>query len=137
MTSSLFPDFEDHKVQTQGAEIFVRKSGSGPALFLLHGFPQTHACWHRIAGVLAEHFTLILPDLRGYGRSSCPPTDTDHFSYSKRTMAQDVIDVADHFDIGEFCLGGHDRGARVAYRLALDHTVTGIISQGQHNQWTR
>lgn len=121
MTASLFPDFEEHKVQTQGAEIFVRKGGRGPALILLHGFPQTHVCWHKIAPALAQHFTLILPDLRGYGRSSCPPTDDDHFSYSKRAMAQDIIDVADHFGIGEFCLGGHDRGARVAYRLAFDH----------------
>ena len=121
MRKPLFPDFEEHKVQTQGAEIFVRKGGSGPALILLHGFPQTSACWHRIAPVLAQHFTVYLPDLRGYGRSSCPPTDGDHFPYSKRAMAQDIIDVADHFGIEEFCLTGHDRGGRVAYRLALDH----------------
>ena len=123
MTVSLFPGFEEHIVQTQGAEIFVRKGGSGPALILLHGFPQTHACWHKIAPALAQHFTLILPDLRGYGRSSCPPTDDDHFPYSKRAMAQDIIEVADHFGVGEFCLGGHDRGARVAYRLVFDHAT--------------
>lgn len=121
MTALLFPGFEELKVKTRGAEIYVRKGGSGPALFLLHGFPQTHACWHRIATNLAKHFTVFLPDLRGYGRSSCPPSDSDHFVYSKRAMAQDIIEVADHFGISDFALSGHDRGGRVAYRLAFDH----------------
>jgi len=121
MRLPLFPDFSEHMVQTRDGEIFVRKGGKGPALFLLHGFPQTHACWHRIAPVLAQQFTVFLPDLRGYGLSSCPPTDGNHYPYSKRAMAQDIIDVADHFGLSDFSLAGHDRGGRVAYRLALDH----------------
>ncbi len=121
MTAHLFPDFDEHIVQTQNAEIFVRKGGAGPALILLHGFPQTHVCWHKIVPALKDHFTLILPDLRGYGRSSCPPTDDGHSPYSKRAMARDIVDVADYFDSPEFFLTGHDRGGRVAYRLALDH----------------
>jgi len=121
VSADLFPDFEEHYVQTQNAEIFARKGGNGPPLILLHGFPQTHVCWHRIAPVLAQHFSLILPDLRGYGRSSCPPSDADHLTYSKRAMAQDIIEVADYFGISDFSLAGHDRGGRVAYRLAFDH----------------
>lgn len=121
MTAHLFPGFEEHRIKTQGAELFVRKAGSGPVLFLVHGFPQTHVCWHKVAPALAEHFTVILADNRGYGRSSCPATDDDHYSYSKRAMAQDLIDVADHFGIEEFNIAGHDRGGRIAYRLAFDH----------------
>ena len=123
MRKPLFPDFEEHKVQTRNAEIFVRKGGQGPALILLHGFPQTHACWHAIAPQLARHFTVYLPDLRGYGLSSCPASDPRHMAYSKRAMAQDIIDVADHFGVSDFHLGGHDRGGRVAYRLAFDHAA--------------
>jgi len=121
MAADLFSDFEEHKVQTQDAEIFVRKGGSGPPLILLHGFPQTHVCWHRIAPVLARQFTVILPDLRGYGRSSCAASDANHFSYSKRAMAQDIVEVADYFGFSDFSLAGHDRGGRVAYRLTFDH----------------
>src|SRR5262245_18017296 len=117
----LFPGFESCRFATQGAEIFARMGGEGPPLFLLHGYPQTHVMWHLVAPKLARRFRLILCDLRGYGQSSLPPTVTDHFTYSKRAMAQDVIDVADQLGFGTFLLCGHDRGGRVAYRLALDY----------------
>lgn len=121
MTAHLFPGFEDHTVKTQHAEIFLRKGGSGPALFLVHGFPQTHVCWHKVATTLSQHFTVILCDNRGYGRSSCPASDDEHYPYSKRAMAQDIIDVADYFGLDDFFLVGHDRGGRISYRLAFDH----------------
>jgi haloacetate dehalogenase len=102
----LFPGFESRSFRTRGADIFARLGGGGPPLVLLHGYPQTHAMWHLVAPDLAKSFSLVIPDLRGYGSSSIPGTGPDHFSYSKRAMAQDVC--------------GHDRGGRVAYRLALD-----------------
>ena len=122
----LFPGFATRRFKTRGAEIHARIGGSGPPLVLLHGYPQTHVCWHRIAPELAKHVTLILPDLRGYGESSAPPGgasagDPDHQVYSKRAMALDVIDMMRELGHDRFMLGGHDRGARVAYRLALDH----------------
>jgi haloacetate dehalogenase len=118
---NLFPGFETHRFKTQGAEIFARIGGSGPLLFLLHGYPQSHVIWHRVAPLLSEKFRLVLCDLRGYGASSCPPDDAAHLSYSKRAMAQDVIDIADELGADRFFLCGHDRGGRVGYRLALDH----------------
>jgi haloacetate dehalogenase len=117
----LFPGFDTRHFETQGAEIFARLGGDGPPLFMLHGYPQTHVMWHRIAPQLAETFQLILCDLRGYGASSIPATDPEHFSYSKRAMAQDVIDIADQLGLARFHVSSHDRGARVGYRLALDH----------------
>jgi haloacetate dehalogenase len=117
----LFPGFESRRFTTQGAEIFARIGGEGPPLFLLHGYPQTHVMWHRAAPKLAERFRVILCDLRGYGQSSVPPTVPDHFTYSKRAMAGDVIDIADQLGLASFLLCGHDRGGRVAYRMALDH----------------
>lgn len=119
--ADLFPGFESRRFTAQGAEIFARIGGAGAPLFLLHGYPQTHVMWHKIAPRLAERFRLIIPDLRGYGASSIPATDPDHASYSKRAMAQDVIDIADQLGHTRFLLCGHDRGGRVAYRLALDH----------------
>ncbi|WP_137392486.1 alpha/beta fold hydrolase [Rhodoligotrophos defluvii] len=116
----LFPGFDHRRITTFGAEISLRLGGSGPALVLLHGYPQTHAMWHKLAPKLAEHFTLVLPDLRGYGQSSCPPNDPDNFTYSKRAMAQDVLQVMRELGFRSFMAAGHDRGARVAYRLALD-----------------
>ncbi|WP_342642749.1 alpha/beta fold hydrolase [Rhodoligotrophos ferricapiens] len=115
-----FPGFDSRRVNTFGAEIALRIGGSGPALVLLHGYPQTHAMWHKLAPGLAEHFTLVLPDLRGYGASSCPPNDPDNFTYSKRAMAQDVLQLMQQLGFRSFMVAGHDRGARVAYRLALD-----------------
>lgn len=116
----LFPGFERRTFTTRGAEIFARIGGSGAPLVLLHGYPQTHAMWHRMAPELAKHFTLVMLDLRGYGSSSVPADAPDHFSYSKRAMAQDVCDVMDTLGHRRFLVCGHDRGGRVAYRLALD-----------------
>jgi len=117
----LFEGFETRAIETFGAEIFLRAGGSGPPLLLIHGYPQTHAMWHKVAPKLAENFTLILPDLRGYGESSCPSNDTDNFTYSKRAMGQDMVQVMDALGHEEFAVVGHDRGARVAYRMALDY----------------
>jgi haloacetate dehalogenase len=117
----LFPGFETRRFTTSGAEIFTRIGGDGPPLFLLHGYPQTHVMWHHIAPDIAARFRVILCDLRGYGASSIPADDPEHFSYSKRAMAQDIIDIADQLGLATFQLCGHDRGGRVAYRLALDH----------------
>ncbi|MDJ1157869.1 alpha/beta hydrolase [Chelatococcus sp. SYSU_G07232] len=117
----LFPGFETHWIDTGAGKIFTRSGGSGPPLVLLHGFPQTHAAFHRVAGRLAEHFSVVLMDLRGYGWSAAPPGDADHVTYSKREMAKDVIAVMEKLGHARFALAGHDRGARVGYRLALDH----------------
>lgn len=125
MDTDWFAGFTLHRIKTQGADSQVRVGGraDAPALVLLHGFPQTHAMWHRVARALAPHFRLVLPDLRGYGDSdvSHPPGPPDHRHHSKRAMAQDVVDVVDALGIGRFYLCGHDRGGRVAHRLAVDH----------------
>jgi haloacetate dehalogenase len=114
-------DFAQAHVDTRETEIFVRWAGSGPPLLLLHGFPQTHLMWRDVAPVLAQRFTVVCPDLRGYGASGCPPSDADHGPYAKRAMASDMVRVMEHLGYTRFSLAGHDRGARVAYRLALDH----------------
>jgi haloacetate dehalogenase len=113
--------FAESRIDTGEAEIHVRHGGSGPPLLLLHGYPQTHAMWHRIAPRLAEAFAVIAPDLRGYGRSSKPATTDDHEPYSKRAMARDQVAVMRALGHERFAVCGHDRGARCAYRLALDH----------------
>jgi haloacetate dehalogenase len=122
MTSlaDLFPGFTEQRVLTRGIEIFTRIGGSGPPLLLLHGYPETHAMWHRVAPTLARHFTVVAPDLRGYGRSDCPSTDGNHRAYSKRTMALDMAELMTALAFDRFRVMGHDRGARVAFRLALD-----------------
>lgn len=117
----LFPGFDAHTIDTIGAEIFLRIGGSGPPLLLLHGYPQTHAMYHKIAGVLSRDFTVVVPDLRGYGASTCPPNDADNFTYSKRAMGQDMVHVMEALGFTLFNLVGHDRGGRVAYRMALDY----------------
>jgi haloacetate dehalogenase len=117
----LFPGFAERRIRTEGAEIFLRTGGSGPALLLLHGYPQTHVCWHKVAPELARHVTLVIPDLRGYGASSAPPGDAGHETYAKRAMAEDCLSVMRALGHERFIAAGHDRGARVAYRLALDH----------------
>lgn len=99
----------------------TRMGGSGPPLLLLHGHPQTHAMWHLVAPVLAKHFTLVMMDLRGYGDSTRPPSDAEHCAYSKRAMALDALAVMQHYGFERFGVLAHDRGARVAHRLALDH----------------
>ena len=112
--------FDYRAIETADATINVALAGSGPPLVLLHGYPQTHAMWHRIAPELAESFTVVCPDLRGYGESSKPPTDDAHEPYSKRAMATDVAQVMTQLGFERFCIAGHDRGGRVAHRLALD-----------------
>jgi len=117
----LFPDFESHWIEVNGVKIMTRKGGSGRPLLLLHGHPQTHVIWHRVAQQLAQSHTVVMTDLRGYGDSSKPQGTPDHLNYSKRVMALDQIEVMRHFGFSEFDVLAHDRGARVAHRLALDH----------------
>lgn len=118
--ADLFPGFQTVRHTWQGVTVAARVGGSGPPLLLLHGYPQTHAIWHRVAPWLAPHFTLVLPDLRGYGDSDKPPSAPDHAPYSKRAMAQDVLALMTHLGFARFYVCGHDRGGRVAHRLALD-----------------
>lgn len=115
-----FPGFELTTVETPAGRIRLRHGGSGPPLLLLHGNPQTHVMWHKVAPELARRFTVICPDLRGYGGSFKPPATDDHAPYAKREMAGDMVAVMDHFGHRRFLIGSHDRGARVAHRLALD-----------------
>jgi haloacetate dehalogenase len=118
--NQLYPDTKEHRIATPGAEIFARVGGSGPPLLLIHGFPQTHAMWHRVAPALMRDYTVVMPDLRGYGLSSCPPNDATNFPYSKRAMAQDLVAVMASLGHRRFAVVSHDRGARVGYRMALD-----------------
>ena len=117
----LFPGFQRRRISTGGAEINLVHGGKGPPLLLLHGYPQTHAIWHRVAPRLAERFTVVATDLRGYGDSSKPRGLPDHSNYSKRSMALDQVEVMQHLGHDRFAVVGHDRGGRVAHRLALDH----------------
>jgi haloacetate dehalogenase len=117
----MFEGFETATIDVQGASIRVRHGGSGPPLLLLHGNPQTHAMWHEVAPRLAGDFTVVATDLRGYGDSSKPETTPDHAPYSKRAMAGDQISVMHILGFERFNVCGHDRGGRVAYRMALDH----------------
>jgi haloacetate dehalogenase len=119
-TGDWFEGFEASLHEVNGVRIFARQGGSGPPLLLLHGFPQTHAIWQRIARQLRDHFTLVMPDLRGYGDSSKPPDAPAHASYSKRAMAADMVALMAELGHERFALAGHDRGGRVAHRLALD-----------------
>jgi len=116
----LFPGFATENFDTGHVRLHYRIAGSGPPLLLLHGYPQTHASWHKVAGRLAETFTVVAPDLRGYGQSACPDADVDHRAYSKRAMAGDVARLMDSLGFRRFHAMGHDRGGRVAYRMALD-----------------
>ena len=117
----MFEGFRERRIATGGAEIHAVVGGDGPPLALLHGYPQTHVMWHRVAPRLAEAFTVVAPDLRGYGRSSKPPGGEGSVNYAKRAMARDVVEVMAALGHDRFLLAGHDRGGRVAYRLALDH----------------
>lgn len=116
----MFDDFQSAEIRTGDGTIFVRWSGSGPPVLLLHGFPETHLMWHRVAPILARNCTVVCADLRGYGRSSCPATTADHAPYAKRAMAHDMVSVMEHLGFSQFGVAGHDRGGRVAYRMALD-----------------
>lgn len=120
-TDGLFPGFRMLDVSTSGTTIRLRTGGSGPPLLLLHGYPQTHALWHKVAPRLAGRFTVVAADLRGYGDSGKPETTADHAPYSKRAMAQDMAEMMSALGHDTFFLAGHDRGARVAHRLAMDH----------------
>lgn len=134
----LLTDFQSTSINTGEAEIYLRYGGQGPPLLLLHGHPQTHMMWHELAPKLAEEYTVVMPDLRGYGDSSKPESADDHSTYSKRAMAKDQIAVMKQLGFSRFTVIGHDRGARCAYRLALDFpeaveklTVMDIIPTGE------
>ncbi|WP_432698332.1 alpha/beta fold hydrolase [Marinobacterium sp. YM272] len=113
--------FTEERITTKGAEIHCVHGGSGLPLLLLHGYPQTHMIWHAVAPALSSDFHVICPDLRGYGDSSKPPGEPDHANYSKRAMAQDMVELMAQLGYQRFAVAGHDRGGRVAHRLALDH----------------
>jgi haloacetate dehalogenase len=115
-----FENYVPFTVDANGVSIFGMKGGNGPPLLLLHGHPQTHEIWHRLADVLAQHFTVIATDLRGYGASGKPPSDAQHLPYSKRAMAVDQVAIMQHFGFEHFMVCAHDRGARVAHRMAVD-----------------
>ena len=121
MSAELFPGFTTHDIETSGATIHCVSGGSGPPLLLLHGYPQTHAIWHKVAPRLAASFTVVCADLRGYGDSAKPRGDAKHTTYAKRAMAQDMVEVMRVLGFERFRLAGHDRGGRVAHRLAIDH----------------
>jgi haloacetate dehalogenase len=120
-TRRLFPGFRSEFIPTSGATIRVLTKGEGPALLLLHGHPETHVTWHKVASKLSEQFTVVLPDLRGYGDSSKPGYSPDHSLYSFRAMALDQVEVMQKLGHRRFMMAGHDRGGRVAHRLCLDH----------------
>src|SRR5438128_975213 len=117
----MFEGFKLERIDTGEAQIRVRHGGSGPPLLLLHGNPQTHVMWHKIAPRLAQDFTVVAADLRGYGDSSKPADAPDHEPHSKRAMARDQVAVMQQLGFERFSVAGHDRGGRCAYRLALDH----------------
>ena len=119
--ADLFPGYASEWINTQAGRIFARVGGKGPPLLLLHGFSETHVMWHRVAPQLADKFTVIVADLPGYGWSDMPESDKDHIPYTKRAMAQTMIEAMEQLGHVHFALAGHDRGGRVAYRLALDH----------------
>jgi haloacetate dehalogenase len=118
---ALFPGFKQKRIWTSGASINLVTKGDGPPLLLLHGYPETHAMWHKIAPALAREHTVVCADLRGYGDSSKPKGLPDHSNYSKRAMAKDMVEVMVALGHRRFHVAGHDRGARVAHRLARDH----------------
>ena len=116
-----FPGFTAHRIRTAETDIRCVVGGDGPPILLLHGYPQTHVMWHRVAPALAHHYTVVCADLRGYGDSGKPPSDPAHAAYSKRAMAKDMVELMRDLGHRRFRLAGHDRGARVAHRLCLDH----------------
>jgi haloacetate dehalogenase len=120
--TQLFPGFSRRRIRTSGATINLVAGGEGPPLLLLHGYPQTHAMWHKVAPALARDYTVVCADLRGYGDSSKPKGLPDHSNYSKRAMAKDMAEVMQALGHSSFHLVGHDRGGRVAHRLARDHS---------------
>ncbi len=119
--ADLFPGFESRWIDTATGKICARVGGKGPPLMLLHGYAQTNVMWHKVAPELARHFTLVVPDLPGYGWSDVPRSAADHSPYTKRAMAAAMVEAMEALGHARFALAGHDRGGRVAYRLALDH----------------
>ena len=117
----MFAGFQKDQRQVNGVQIAYRIGGTGPGLLLLHGHPQTHVIWHKVAEELSQYFTVVAADLRGYGDSSKPPATDDHSSYSKREMGRDMVELMRVLGLPTFSVLAHDRGARVAHRLALDH----------------
>ncbi|PLX36179.1 MAG: alpha/beta hydrolase [Hyphomicrobiales bacterium] len=117
----LFPGFAETRLEGDGLTLHARIGGEGPPLVLLHGYPQCHVMWHRIAPELARHFTCIIPDLRGYGQSDCAADSVEGSGYSKRAMGNDIAAAMSALGHDRFAVAGHDRGARVGYRMALDH----------------
>lgn len=130
LPEGLIDGFTRHRLPGDGVTIDALVGGSGPPVLLLHGYPQTRVMWRAIAPDLAKRFTVVVPDLRGYGRSDKPPGDADHATYSKRAMARDQLATMRALGFERFAVAGHDRGGRVAYRLALDHpeAVTGLAA---------
>lgn len=120
-TTRMFPDFDHTTIHTAGTTINALKGGKGTPVLLLHGYPQTHVMWHKVAPLLAQDFSVVLTDLRGYGDSGKPVSGPDHAAYSKRLMAQDQVEVMHGLGFQRFAVVGHDRGGRVAHRMALDH----------------
>jgi haloacetate dehalogenase len=118
---AFFPEFELSHITLRDGDIRVRTGGSGPPLLLLHGNPQTHVIWHQVAPALAPDYTVVCPDLRGYGHSHKPEASSDHAPYAKREMARELVELMAHLGHDRFFLAGHDRGARVSHPLALDH----------------
>jgi len=121
LDARLLPGFKVQKVEVSGATLHAVIGGKGPPLLLIHGAPLTHLSWFRVAPELAKNYTVVAADLRGYGDSSKPADGDKHINYSKRTMAQDQVELMRHFGFDKFAVVGHDRGGRVAHRLALDH----------------
>ena len=119
--ADLFPGYQSHWIDTSAGKIFARSGGKGPPLLLLHGYAQTNVMWHRVAPALAEHFSLVIADLPGYGWSSVPEAEANHAPYDKHSMAKGMVELMEALGHVRFRLAGHDRGGRVAYRLALDH----------------
>src|SRR3984893_16135728 len=119
--ADLYPGFSAPWSDTSVGKICARAGGSGPPLLLLHGYAETNVMWHRVAPALAESYTLVIPDLPGYGWSVAPEADAEHAPYTKRAMAGVMVEVMETLGHVRFRLAGHDRGGRVAYRLALDH----------------
>ena len=126
---TLFPGFEERYITTSVGNIYCRIAGSGPPILFLHGYPQTSAMWHHVAINFADNYSVICADLRGYGKSHKPKTDSSHSPYSKREMAKDMVEVMNSLGHQRFLIISHDRGSRVAHRLAMDHQncVIGLV----------
>jgi haloacetate dehalogenase len=122
---TLFQGFGERRLECERGDVFARVGGSGPPLLLLHGYPQTHLMWHGVAPLLVERgFTVVAADLPGYGDSLRPAASDDHVAHSKRAMALDLVQAMAELGFDRFAVAGHDRGGRVAYRMALDHPAT-------------